>query len=249
MQDDINQMLQGQDQAPASQATIDGQGSDSGQGQQPTEQPTPEEIAFNNLPGSTKDRVRRLVQDKRDLIQQNQQLQQQMQQGSYVPPAPGSTYRTPEVETALQQLANVGVTTDEKLNRTLDERLNALRWEQEMGRLEGKYPGRDGEPQFVREELEEFISSHPHYRSYAAEDVFRDHMFRSEFLNLTFNKQGSKTGATQTLRPTNRMMSQTNAMTPEYIAERTDINKYPDAVEWQEEHRVEIDKVLSQMHD
>lgn len=240
--DDLDVMLQGQDQAQASQAQKEGQGDDSTQGQ-PIEQQTPEEIEFNNLSGSAQERIKKLVQDKRDLSQRLTNLERQ---GGFVPPAPGSTYRTPEVEDAVRKLSDVGLATKDEVTKTVDERLNVLRWEQEQARLEGKYDGSNG-PQYVREEVEDFIQSHPQYRGYAAEDVFRDKMFRDDFIDLELSKRGSKTGRSSTLKPTSRAASTEPSLTPEYIADRTDLKKYPDALEWQEEHRHEIDKVLSQM--
>lgn len=246
MQDDLDAMLQGTDPSQASQAKNDGQADDSIQGQ-PVEQQTPEEIEFNSLSGSTQDRIKKLAQDKRRMAEELETLRRG--QTAYIPPAPGSNYQNPDEEAAIKTLASKGIATDEKVNRLLDERLNALRWENEQLRLESKYSGKGDTPHYVREEVEDFINSHPQYRGYSAEDVFRYKMFPDEFMNLEIQKRGSKTGQSPTLRPTARVVSQQQGLTPEYIADRTDIRKYPDALEWQEEHKHEIDKVLSQMQE
>lgn len=237
-------MLQGDDQASASQAQND-QVNDSTQGT-PVDQQTPEEVAFNSLSGNAQERFRRIIREKNEYAQRLANLEKMG--GQSVPPAPNSSFTSPDERQALETLASKGIATDEKVDRKLDERLNLLRWEMEQTRLEGKYPGKkDGEPAYVREEVEEFIRAHPKYAGYSPEDVFRDYMFRDEFLNLELQRRGSRTGQTQTLRPTSRMVTQEQGLTPEYIAKRTDIKEYPDAVQWQEEHREEIDKVLSQM--
>jgi len=246
MADELDAMLQGSDQVPASQGQIDDQDTDAGQGKNPAAQQNPEEIEFNSLSGSTQDRIRRLAREKRELSERLVNLERLAGNGSQVPPAPGSNFQTPDITNAVQRLSDVGIATDEKVERKLDEKLNLLRWETEQQRLESKYTGANSEPSYVREEVEEFISSHPQYRGYAAEDVFRDHMFRSEFHNLDLTKQGSRTGQSTTLRPTKAQVRD-DTLTPEFIADRTDLKKYPDALEWQEAHRSQIDKVLSQM--
>lgn len=243
--DDIDQMLQGSDQAPASPAQNDGQPIDDGTGQ-PASQQTAEEVDFNKLSGSARDRFRTMAKAKRDLEERLTNLERMGGQ-QYVPPAPGSQFQNPDVQDAVRKLSDVGMATKDDVQRTMDERLNVLRWEQEQMRLESKYGGVNGEPQYVREEVEDFIKSHPQYGGYAPEDVFKMKMFPDEFMNLELSKRGTKTGKSQTLKPTSRMVSQDQGLTPEYIADRTDIKKYPDALEWQEEHRQEIDKVLSQM--
>jgi hypothetical protein len=245
--DDIDQMLQGQDQAPASPAQNNGQGTDSSQNTS-GEQPLPEEVEFNSLTGSTQDRIRKLAKSKRELEEQLKNLER-MSSNQYVPPAPNSNFQNPEAQDALRKLAEAGVTTDDKMHKALDERVNILRWEQEQMRLESKYVGKNDEPQYVREEVEDFIKSHPQYGGYAPEDVFKYKMFPDEFMNVELSRRGTKTGKSQTLRPTSRMVSQEQGLSPEYIAERTDLRKYPDALEWQEEHKHEIDKVLSQMQE
>ena len=69
-------------------------------------------------------------------------------------------------------------------------------------------------------------------------------MFPNEFLDYEIKKRGSKTGQTATFKPTKQSVQQEQGMSVEYIMERTDLSKYPDALQWQEEHKDEIDKVL-----
>lgn len=244
MADELDMMLQGDDQSQGSQPQQSGPVDDSNTGQ-PLEQQTPEEIEFNSLTGSTQDRIRRLVKDKRELMQRMEATPTQQ----YIPPAPNSNFVTPEEEAAIRTLSQKGLSTDAKVDAKIDDRLNMLRWDMRQQSLESRYTGANGEPQYVREEVEDFIRSHPQFSGYDPEDVFKDKMFRGEFLNLELQKRstGPRTGQTQTLRPTSRQATAEQGLTPEFIAERTDIKKYPDALEWQEEHRQQIDAVLSQM--
>jgi hypothetical protein len=230
MADDLDQMLQGaDDQTPAPQANQGGQDSQV----TPLDSQTPEEVEFNSLQGSTQDRIRELVRQKNE-------AQYQAQQPAYVPPAP-LTPNNPEVQDAVRKLTEVGVADKSYVDKTVDERLNAIRWENEMSRLSTSYSGDKGTPQFDRTEVEDYIRSHSQYLNYAPEDVFKFKMHNPE------DFAGSNTPRkSSSLRPTKQQAPE-NAMTVEYIAERTDSAKYPDAREWQDEHKAEIDKVLSTM--
>lgn len=233
-QDDLDRMLQGDDQNPASPAQNQDQGDDLTQ-----DQPSPEEVEFNSLTGSTQERIRKLAKDKRDLLTQLEQ-----KNNAYVPPAPNSNFQDPQEQAAIQTLAAKGITTDEKMNRVVDERFNAIRWELEQNRLESRYSGVKGEPQYVKEEVESFIQQHPQYRGYSPEDVFKTKMFPDEFLNLELQKRGVKSKQTATMRPTKQAVAQ-EGMTPEYIENRL---QQPDGRQWYDEHLDEINAVLSKMN-
>jgi hypothetical protein len=220
-------MLQGaEEQTPASQSET---------GAQPVVTPleSPEEVEFNSLKGNTQDRVRELIKQKNDALAA-------AQAPAYVPPAP-LTPNSPDVQDAVRKLSDVGIATQEGVNKTVDEKLNVIRWEQEMNRLSDNYSGEDGAPKFDRTETEDYIRTHPQFLNYAPEDVFKFKMHDPEEFGTT-----KVTKRSSTLRPT-KTAAPEPAMTVEFIAERTDIKKYPDAREWQEEHKAEIDKVLSTM--
>ena len=227
MADDLDQMLQGaEDQTPAPQANLGGQ---------PEVKPleTPEEVEWNSLSGSSQERFREIIRAK------NEALAQASQPAQYVPPAP-LTPSNPEVQDAVRKLSDVGLATKDEVDKRLDEKLNAIRWEQEMEKLSNKYSGENNTPQFDRTEVEDYIRSHPQFLNYAPEDVFKFKMHEPD----EFGKATTK--RTSTLRPTKQPAPE-NAMTVEFIADRTDAKKYPDAREWQEEHKAEIDKVLQTM--
>ncbi len=238
MADDLDAMLQADDPA-ASQAQTD-QGTDTTQSTQTVVQQSPEEVEFNSLSGNAQARFKKAY----SLLQEKERKIAELEAKSYVPPAPN--LQTPGTQDALRTLANLGVATDEKVDTKINNSFNQLRWELEMQKLESSYDGSKGEPQFVREEVETFIQQHPQYSGYSAEDVYRYKMFPEEFKNLDLQKGSPKTGQSTTLRPTKAAMGE-ETMSPEYIAERTDVNKYPDAKEWYNENIDKINEVLSRM--
>lgn len=230
MADDLDTMIQGDDQTSATPAGNEGQQTDSNE-VRPLEQQTEEEVEFNKLSGSTQDRIRELARRARD-------AELRAEAPAYVPPAPNSLL--PDQKQALETLSQFGVATDEKVDQKINAGLNALRWDAEQVRLEGKYSGSDGSPSYVREEVEDYIRKHPQYQGYQAEDVFKYKMFPDEFLNQEISK-GSKTGSTSTLRPTRANVMQ-ESLTPEFIEKRL---QEPDGQQWYEEHLEEINKVVA----
>ena len=228
MVDDLDQMLQGaDDQSPASQSLTGDQDA------AVTPLQTPEEVEFNSLKGNTQERIRELIAEKNAALERANQT-------AYVPPAP-LTPNNPDVQDAVRKLSDVGIATKDDVSKTVDDRLNVIRWEQEMNRLSNNYSGQDGSPQFDRTEVEDYIRSHPQFLNYAPEDVFKFKMHEPDEFGTTKTVKRSST-----LRPT-RAAAPEPAMTVEFIADRTDSKKYPDAAEWQEEHKAEIGKVLGGM--
>lgn len=232
-QDDLDKMLQGDDQPVDSPAQTDGQ-----EDTTKVEQQSSEEVEFNSLTGSTKERIRQLAREKRELQQRLEQ-----QQNTYVPPAPGSNFKDPQEEAAIRTLADKGIALTSDVRKTVDESVNAMRWEFENGRLEGKWHGQEGTPSYVREEVESFIQSHPQYRTVPPEVVFKQFMFQDEFLDYEIKKRGNKTGQSTTFRPTKQAVAQ-EGMTPEYIENRL---QQPDGRQWYDEHLDEINAVLKNM--
>jgi hypothetical protein len=243
MADDLDQMLQGQDKAPASPAQTEGQEGEPIEGEEPKKEPTSEEVEFNKLAGSTQDRIKKLVQDKRELLERNRRLE--TIQGSVPPPPPGVV--NPDVKSAVEKLDEVGIATKDYTKEQINESLASLRYENEINRLTDKYSGAKGEPQFVREEYEEFVSSHPQYKNYFPEDVFKEKMFRDEFLNLEVaERQSPESKGTKTLKPTKTQVTK-ESLTPEYIEEQLKSLQEPQRSQWYNEHVDEINAVLGKM--
>lgn len=231
MPDELDQLLQGtDDQSSASPAQTEGQQTDFGK-QKATEQQTEEEVEFNKLPGHTQERVRELLRRAKDA---ETRLAASV---SYIPPAPNTL--ASDQQQAINTLSQFGIATDEKVDKKLAEGLNSLRWDMEQTRLSQKYVGTGGEPQYVREEVEDYIRNHPQYQGYAPEDVFRYKMFPDEFLNLELQKGSPKT-KTSSIKPTKAETRQ-EALTPEYIEERL---KQPDGQQWYENNLDEINNVV-----
>jgi len=242
MPDELDNLLQGQNDPSASdsQSQTTGQGLDFEE-RNASEQLTPEEIEFNSLTGSTQDRIKKLVSDKRNL---SEQLDMERKR-TYVPPPPvyGNNQSNPEVSDAVRKLSDVGIATDEKVEKKINESLGQLRYENELLRLESKFSGDAGEPKFVRDEYEDYVSSHPQYRNYLPEDVYRK-MYDEELLNIEVQKrQGTPNKNVRTLKPA-RTQVQGESLTPEYIEERL---KQPDGQQWYSDNVTKINAVLGRM--
>ena len=230
MADDLDKMLDGND-APSASSAQDGQQGDSMQGN-PIEQ-QPEEVEFNKLSGGTQDRIKSIWARARAAEEALES--ERTARPSYVPPAPGAL--APDQETAIRTLENFGIATDQKVDRKLGEVTNRILWEMEQKRLEEKYTGSNGEPQYIKDEVEDYIRKHPQYSGYAAEDVFKYKMFPEEFENMGTQKPVKRTSS---LRPTKaQVMDET--LTPEYIEKRL---QQPDGQQWYNDHLDEINNVV-----
>ena len=227
MADDLDAMLQGEDTPSASQAGNQGQQDDS---IQRIEQQTDEEVEFNKLSGSAQDRIREIIRQKNDA------LERANSNPSYIPPAPNSV--APDQKQAIETLSSFGIATDDKVERKVAEGINQVRWELLNVNLQQKYPGTNGEPKYDSVEVEDYMRSHPQYQYYNPEDVFKYKMYPDEFANLSTQQQTRP--RTQSLKP-NKAQTRQDALTPEYIEERL---KQPDADEWYDSHKDEINKVV-----
>lgn len=233
----LDAVLQGQDTASASQAQTDQPGVSETQVEE--KQPEkPEEVEFNNLAGSTQDRIKKLVGDKRELLERVEKLETVNRS---VPPPPPTDQG---VKDAVNKLDEVGIATKDFVQRTTEDTLARLRYETEMDRLTSKFTGDKGEPQFVREEYEEFVSDHPQYRSYLPEDVFKVKMFSDEFRSLDTAETG--TSKIRTLKPT-RTQTMKESLTPESIEEHLKGLPTAERNKWYSDHVDEINAVLGKM--
>lgn len=222
-----------QDDNPGASSAQDGQQNAPAQ-VQPTGQQSEEEVEFNRLSGSAQDRFKDVWARAREA--EEALAAERAARQTYVPPAPGNNM-LPDQKTAIETLSNFGIATDDKVDRKVSQATNQILWNMEQQRLEGKYTGEKGEPQYVREEVEDYIRKHPQYAGYAAEDVFKYKMFPSEFENMGTTGTPRKSS---TLRPTKaQVMDET--LTPEYIEERL---KQPDGQQWYQDHLDEINNVV-----
>ncbi len=227
--DPIDKMLQGDDTTQGVTSQTDGQQTDSTQATRPVEQQTDEEVEFNKLTGHTQDRFR-------ELLRRAKEAEAKLgTQQTYVPTAPNMV--TPDQEQAVETLSKFGIATDKKVDEKVSAGLNQIKWELRQANLEQKYVGQDGEPKFDREEVEDYMRSHPQYQYYDPEDVFKYKMFPDEFSGQS--QQTTKT-RTSSLRPTKAQTRQ-DALTPDFIEERL---KQADGAEWYDAHLDEINAVV-----
>lgn len=235
--DPIDKMLQGEGTPPASPAQNIQQ--DDSSEIRPIEQQTEEEVEFSKLSGSAQDRFRTALRRARDAEERLTNLESQ--RPTYMPP-PGPGLM-PEQKQAIDTLSGFGISTDEKVDRKISEGINSVRWELKMQNLEGRYDGSNDVPKFSREEVEDYVRTHPQYDRYDPEDVFKMKMYPDEFLNLELAKRGTpaKTRA-GSLKPTRATAAgQQGALTPEYIEERL---KQSDGDDWYDANKDEINKVV-----
>lgn len=229
MADELDAMLQGDDSSSVPPAGTTGQQDDS---IRKIEQQTEEEVEFNGLSGSARERFEEMY--KRAKEAENKLGQQQQ---TYVPPAPNTL--APDQKQALETLSQYGVATDEKVDKKLSEEFNRLRWDMENQRLESTYSGKNGEPQYKKEEVEDYIRNHPQYSGYAAEDVFKFKMFPDEFSNM--QQKGSSSQRSSSLRPTRSQVMSEDVITAENVEEMVKSHSQ----EWYNENQEAINKAVA----
>ncbi len=238
MADDIDAVVsQGQEQpAPTSQVQ-NGNQIENADGGDLSE----EEVEFNKLSGSTQDRIRKLVYDKRALLEENEIYKTNYR--SAPPPPPMGNEPNPDIQQAVRKLNDVGIATKEDVNNTVAQSLQVLRYEQEMQRLASTYTGKNNEPQFDRAEYEDFVRDNPVYANYYPEDVFKMKMFADEFSN---GKSESQVSSPKTLKPT-RTAQQKETFTPEYIEDKLKSLDPEQRKQWYSENLSEINATLGKM--
>lgn len=243
MADDIDTMLQSEEErthsaSPAGNKTQVDDSTDPNVG---SEQQTPEEIEWNSLKGGTRTRIEKILEEKRIAETERDALKT----ARFVPPPPPmyANQPNPDVQDAVRKLSDVGIATDDKVERKINESLGALRYEYELERLGSKYSGNDGRPAFSRSEYEDYISRHAEYRGYLPEDVYGK-MYSEELRDWEFQNLNSKqSSGSKTLRPM-RTTSTEEPLSPEVIEQRL---KEPDGAKWYDKNIDKINAILGRM--
>ena len=238
MPDDLDDMLQGKDEitSSASPAGTKPQAKELGEPIEGTNQQSPEEVEFNSLKGSARERFR-------DMFRRAREAEEKLAiapagQPSYTPaPQPNL-----QVKDAVEKLSAVGITTDEKLDRKLSESIGGLRYQFELERLGTHYNGENNAPKFEKDEYEDYVKRHPEYAGYQIEDVFHYKMYPEEFRDWESQNVRRPVGQ-RTLKPT-KNMAPSEGLTPESIEARL---KEPDGRAWYEKHKDEINRVVGKM--
>ena len=199
---------------------------------------SPEEVELAAYTKGAQKRIKELLEDNRDLKQQVERF------NAYQPPPPPSSNSTytgaPDVQDAVRKLDQVGMATKDFVSQEVSQNLNALRYQFEIDRLEGKYTGEDDRPKFDKQEYEDFVNRHPEYRNYLPEDVYKYKMYSEELRDWEGKHSQKSSTVSTTLRPTRTVVSE-QGLTPETIEQRL---KEPDGKQWYEEHINEINAVL-----
>lgn len=202
-----------------------------------------EEAKWNSLTGTTQERIRQLAREN-NRLREAESLKNQAPQYNYPQPnAYGAQTRTPEVESAVQRLSDVGIATDAKVEEKVNQKVAGLVYQLELDKLSDKYSGETGLPKFEREEYEDYVARHPQYRTYAPEDVYKK-MYEPEITEWQVQNHGRQLpskSVTPSLRPT-RTLVREEALTPEGIEQR--LNQ-PDGRQWYEQNRDKIQTVLA----
>jgi len=203
---------------------------------------SPEEVAWNDLKGGTQDRIKQVLNERNEAIARAERLEAQTRlQNQYQPQYQAPSIRTPEVVDAVQKLSDVGIATDEKVEKIINQRVGNLIYNYELKDLERKYDGSDGLPRFERTEYEDYIKRNPQYASYQPEDVYQK-IYSEEIMDA---KYGSRKGVigqkTNSLRPTATAVRK-EILTPEGIEERL---QQPDGRKWYAENKGRINNILA----
>jgi hypothetical protein len=209
---------------------------------QGAQDPSPEEVAFNSLKGSTQDRIRTLANRANQAstaLEEVEQLKREMEGLKLSRMTPTVN---PDVQEAVSRLDGFGIATKDFVAKQVQEGVNqqvsGLLYKLEMDRLEAKHSGTDGSPAFDRAEYEAYIGANPKYRAYDPEDVYQK-MFPDE----TPSQKTAQPSKQPNLRPT-RTRVQEEAMTPEYIEKRL---QQPDGRTWYEQNRDKINAVIARV--
>jgi hypothetical protein len=200
---------------------------------------TPEEIAWSELKGSTQDRVRRLIEERNQALNELENLKKASQFN--VPPPP--SYVNPQVQEAVNKLSDVGIATKDFVKEEVSNKMATIAYNYELDRLENKYNGSDDRPKFTRTEYEDFVSRNPQYKSYLPEDVYKI-MYQEELLDYEIKHISSNKGSrAPSLKPTSTQKTGEGELTLEEIEDRL---KQPDGRKWYEKNIDKINRVLAQ---
>lgn len=204
---------------------------------------SPEEVAFNNLKGGTQDRIRELIKERDEAQAEARRFETYiMSQNQPTYQAPAFNPQAPEVADAVQKLSNVGIATDEKVEKLVNQRVGNLIYNFELRDLEKAHNGSDGLPKFDRVEYEDFVKRNPQFQNYTPEDVYSMKMYPEEIMDARVKShKGTGQSTTSSLRPTPTVVRE-DSLTPEFIEKRL---QQPDGRKWYAENKDRINSTLA----
>ncbi len=206
----------------------------------------PEEVEFNSLKGNTQERIKAILKERDEARAQAQRLNQFISSANNYAPAPQYSaptdpYSNPQVRDAVNQLARVGVATDEKVDQKINQSIGNFIYNFELSKLADELDGSNGMPKFDRSEYEDFINRNPKYQGYDPRDVY-EKMYSQEIEDAKLQKAGVRPQTPNTsLRP-NRTQVREEQWTPEGINERL---AQPDGKQWYISNKDLINRVMS----
>lgn len=198
-----------------------------------------EEAAWNELKGGTQDRIKTILRERDDALEEARRAQDAR---VVTPPAP--TYSSnPDSRNAQQILSDVGMATKDEVKQLLNQELGKLSRDFELERLEARHSGSDGFPKFERDEYRDFVNRNPQYKSYDPEDVY-EKMYKEEIRDAelkALRQPRPKQSTTNSLRPT-ATQEREEGLTPEFIEKRL---QQPDGRKWYAENKDRINATLA----
>ena len=201
-----------------------------------TTKPEPEiATEWSSLKGNTQERIVQLIREKKALRTALESNRTQATSVTNVEPPQDANLSESEIKDAVGKLSKYGVATKDDL-RAIEDRLLL---DSEHNRLKGKYPGSDGEPKYVPEEVEEYSRSH--YFGGNLDAAFKD-MYWDEFVDMEVKKRGKT--STYTEKPTASTRVGDRPLTVESLRERL---KQADGAEWWSKNRERIEPLLENL--
>jgi len=208
------------------------------------DQPQTSEVegVFNKLPGSTQDRVRKLWQKNKETEAELEQARQALLARSYTQPEVTAPASTPDLDKAKQVIKSLNFTTSEDVDARINNIIRQQEYRRNMEVLEKEFSGKDGRPQFSKDEYEGFVRTNPKYQYYDPKDVYGI-MYQDELDDWKVKTAGKS--STGSLKSGKSGLNTVDEWTPEYIEEKL---KGANGPAFYDKNKDKIEQVLRGMH-
>lgn len=242
MNNDIGENLETPSVSPTGTTTTDTSDAVNPQGAAATG--SPEEVEFNSLKGGTQDRIKAIIRE-RDQVRAEAEVLRNSRMGYQQPPQfqpqPQLDLSNPQVRQAVDNLSQVGISTDAKVDQKISQSLGHLIYNFTLNDLENKHDGSNSLPKFDRAEYQDFVQRNPKYSGYDPEDVYNI-MYSEEIMDAKMKTKGVvPTKINSSLRPTSTQVRE-EQWTPEAIETRM---KEPGGMDWYRSHKELVNRILS----
>lgn len=215
-------------------------------------EPTPEELEFRKLKGSSQERFSSLLGQRNQALAEKEsavnrvnelEARNKLLEGqtltSPAPETPAFTGQmTPEQQQAVENLRKFGIVTQGDLQALQDQ----LILDAEYQRLETMYGGKGGGPSFDRVEIEEYMKTTGIYNPQKAfEDLYREELFD---LRKKSEEREEPSRQVYTEKPSGSGMGKTEPLTVDSLRERL---SRPDGMQWWDKNRERILPLMGQL--